>query len=280
MAMAAPPKTYTSATRPRLASRSPSRLNASAIASRSSSGSPVLTRPPVPAQRHPRATAERSRRVHHSVRPGGTSVERKPQPAQRPRPRPDRRRPPVPRGQMLGQRRQEHIPVLITRTSRLIRRPPGRPGYHRLPAVLLQELSDRRHRRESSAPASKAPSAATVSGRYAPPARSSTSTTLVHPQARQLRSLRLLPAAEVPLHSKDGSRNPQLPYSNAQVGGFSWGRWDSNPHWQEPKSCASAVGLRPRGERRRLTRSRQTGSARSGRAPCAASRRGPVALTP
>jgi hypothetical protein len=24
-----------------------------------------------------------------------------------------------------------------------------------------------------------------------------------------------------------------------------WGRWDSNPHWQEPKSCASAVGLRP-----------------------------------
>src|SRR5450631_1174277 len=25
-----------------------------------------------------------------------------------------------------------------------------------------------------------------------------------------------------------------------------WGRWDLNPHWQDPKSCASAVGLRPR----------------------------------
>src|SRR5215469_1549304 len=24
-----------------------------------------------------------------------------------------------------------------------------------------------------------------------------------------------------------------------------WGRWDSNPHWQDPKSCASAIGLRP-----------------------------------
>src|SRR6185437_7887368 len=28
--------------------------------------------------------------------------------------------------------------------------------------------------------------------------------------------------------------------------GNRWGRWDSNPHWQDPKSCASAVGLRPR----------------------------------
>src|SRR5215467_11568027 len=24
-----------------------------------------------------------------------------------------------------------------------------------------------------------------------------------------------------------------------------WGRWDSNPHCQVPKTCASAVGLRP-----------------------------------
>ena|ERR1700722_10696862 len=28
-----------------------------------------------------------------------------------------------------------------------------------------------------------------------------------------------------------------------------WGRWDSNPHWQDPKSCASAIGLRPRAAR-------------------------------
>ncbi len=27
-----------------------------------------------------------------------------------------------------------------------------------------------------------------------------------------------------------------------------WGRWDLNPHCQDPKSCASAVGLRPRGD--------------------------------
>ena len=35
-------------------------------------------------------------------------------------------------------------------------------------------------------------------------------------------------------------RRPGVPISQ-------WGRWDSNPHWQDPKSCASAVGLRPRG---------------------------------
>ena len=34
--------------------------------------------------------------------------------------------------------------------------------------------------------------------------------------------------------------------TGSSVGNPWWGRWDSNPHWQDPKSCASAVGLRPR----------------------------------
>ena len=41
-----------------------------------------------------------------------------------------------------------------------------------------------------------------------------------------------------PPESRDGSARPQNQTE--------WGRWDSNPHWQDPKSCASAVGLRPR----------------------------------
>jgi hypothetical protein len=39
-----------------------------------------------------------------------------------------------------------------------------------------------------------------------------------------------------------GARPPKIRFAQWPIW---WGRWDSNPHWQEPKSCASAVGLRP-----------------------------------
>src|SRR5215469_4951535 len=44
----------------------------------------------------------------------------------------------------------------------------------------------------------------------------------------------------------EGSRPAQLTPSSGRPSAVrEWGRWDSNPHWQDPKSCASAVGLRP-----------------------------------
>src|SRR5215472_9711317 len=53
--------------------------------------------------------------------------------------------------------------------------------------------------------------------------------------------------SEVPPHGSSGARRGYRWSRWAGDGaGRWWGRWDSNPHWQDPKSCASAVGLRPR----------------------------------
>jgi hypothetical protein len=40
--------------------------------------------------------------------------------------------------------------------------------------------------------------------------------------------------------------NPGPNWDRVRTSVLGWGRWDLNPYWQDPKSCASAVGLRPR----------------------------------
>ena len=54
-----------------------------------------------------------------------------------------------------------------------------------------------------------------------------------------------------------------------------WGRWDSNPHWQDPKSCASAIGLRPRSDHfgRRIRIRQPDQLSWRGLVPCVAARR-------
>ena len=48
------------------------------------------------------------------------------------------------------------------------------------------------------------------------------------------------------LGSRPGCRCWERPWPRECADAASkWGRWDSNPHWQDPKSCASAIGLRP-----------------------------------
>jgi hypothetical protein len=72
--MAAPPNTYTSATTPRLASRSPRRWKASAIACRSRSTPPSLTRPPTPGRYKGPSATKRCRRTGHGIDPRRWSV--------------------------------------------------------------------------------------------------------------------------------------------------------------------------------------------------------------
>src|SRR5213080_3870449 len=65
------------------------------------------------------------------------------------------------------------------------------------------------------------------------------------------------------------------------MNGSGWGRWDLNPHWQDPKSCASAVGLRPLARARGRVRGAHAAGA-GGQTPNSLRSRAtwPVAFTP
>lgn len=81
------------------------------------------------------ASPKRRRRMHNRIHSSHPRVERKPEPAQ----------PPLetPGGacQVLTQRREEHIQMLVPRWARLLHQQLWTP-LGRFPAVLLQELSD------------------------------------------------------------------------------------------------------------------------------------------
>lgn len=91
-------------------------------------------------RRHVHApTTECCWRVYHRVDPGGTGVEGKPEPPERPRLDPRRRTTPVLGGQVLRQCREEHIPALVTGRSWFLVQQTG-AHLGRFPAVLLKEL--------------------------------------------------------------------------------------------------------------------------------------------
>jgi hypothetical protein len=79
--------------------------------------------------------------VDEGVDAGGAGVEREPGGAQHPGLTPEGAAAAVHARQMLGERRQQHVPVLVTRWGRLVGEQ-SVTGLDRLPAVLLQELGD------------------------------------------------------------------------------------------------------------------------------------------
>ncbi|MDT5035043.1 MAG: hypothetical protein QOE03_228 [Micromonosporaceae bacterium] len=85
--------------------------------------------------------AERRWRVDHGIHPSRAGVERKPELIERAGICPCRSGPIVPASYVLGECRQEHIPMLVARARRL-RLKQAVTRLDRLPPVLFQELGD------------------------------------------------------------------------------------------------------------------------------------------